>query len=220
MKGKRQLNAAQRKQIDKVYRSQLESLIAVDRLVQAIIVRELRRRDALDDTVVVFTSDNGFNRGQHRIESGRASLYDEAIPVPLLARGPGFPQSHRDERVVGNVDLAPTIIDLAGAKPSLAPSGLSLLPFDDRRADRRPNLLLEVLERDSGNFVGVRTRRYAYAEYAKKNKHGDNKRELYDLYGDPRQLESVVDEPAYADEVERLHQRVTELRDCGGADCR
>lgn len=219
VKGKRRLNAGERKRIDKVYRSQLESLLAVDRLVQAI-VRELRRRDALDDTVVVFTSDNGFIRGQHRIESGKASLYDEAIRVPLLARGPGFPQGHSDERVVGNVDLAPTIVDLAGAKPSLEPDGLSLLPFDDRRAGWRPNLLLEVFERDKGNFVGVRTPRYAYAEYAKKNKHGEDKRELYDLYGDPMQLENVVDDPAYADEVERLHLRVTELRDCAGADCR
>jgi N-acetylglucosamine-6-sulfatase len=214
VKGKRRLNSGEQKQIDKVYRSQLESLIAVDRLVKSI-VKELRRRGELENTVVMFTSDNGFIRGQHRIESGKASLYDEAIRVPLLVRGPGFPEGERDERVVGNVDLAPTILDLAAAEADIQPDGVSLLPFEPRRASWRPNMLLEVFERDKGNFVGIRTPRFSYAEYTKKDK-----RELYDLYRDPKQLDNLAGDPAYADELERLHERVTALRDCAGADCR
>ena len=214
VRGKRRLNAGEQEQIDKVYRSQLESLIAVDRLVKSI-VQQLRRRGELENTVVMFTSDNGFIRGQHRIESGKASVYDEAIRVPLLVRGPGFPEAERDGRAIGNVDLAPTILDLAGAKADIAPDGLSLLPFEARRASWRPNLLLEVFERDKGNFVGVRTPRYAYAEYTKKDK-----RELYDLYRDPKQLDNLAGVPAYAEELDRLHERVTELRDCAGAGCR
>jgi len=219
VKGKRRLNKSEHAQIDKIYRSQLESLIAVDRLVKSI-VGKLRRRGELENTVVMFTSDNGFIRGQHRIESGKASLYDEAIRVPLLVRGPGFPEGDRDERVVGNVDLAPTILDLAGARADIDPDGGSLLPFESRREGWRPNLLLEVLERNTGNFVGVRAPRYAYAEYAKKNKHGEGKRELYDLYRDPKQLDNVAGDPAYADELERLEARVAELRECAGAECR
>jgi N-acetylglucosamine-6-sulfatase len=214
VKGKRFLNKGELEQIDTIYRSQLESLIAVDRLVKGV-VGELRRRGELGDTVVMFTSDNGFIRGQHRIDSGKASLYEEAIRVPLLIRGPGFPEGERDGRVIGNIDLAPTIIDLADARASIEPDGLSLLPFERRRQSWRPNLLLEVFERDKGNFVGVRTPRYAYAQYLKKEK-----RELYNLIRDPEQLDNLAGDPRYAGEVDRLQQRVDELRDCAGDDCR
>ena len=212
IRSRSRLGAEQREQIDKVYVSQLESLVAVDRLVKRV-VRELRRAGELDDTVVLFTSDNGFLRGQHRLDSGKANPYEEAIRVPLLVRGPGFPQGIEDDRLVGNVDLAPTILDLAGADADRVIDGRSILPF--RHVDDGTGaVLLEVSERSHGRFVGVRTRRYVYAEYDGRDV------ELYDLERDPQQLESVHEDPRYAEVRARLSALVSRLRECAGEECR
>jgi len=212
VRARSRLATEQRDEIKRVYVSQLESLIAVDRLVKRIAI-ELRRQGELGRTVLVFTSDNGYLRGQHRLDSGKASPYEEAIRVPLLIRGPGFPARTADDRVIGNVDLAPTILDLADAGGDRLPDGRSLLA---RRKRDDPNraVLLEVFERTHGRFVGVRTKRYVYAEYDGRD------RELYDLKRDPEQLESVHDDPRYADVRSRLAKRLRRLRDCAGADCR
>jgi arylsulfatase A-like enzyme len=161
----------------------------------------------------MFPSDNGFLRGQHRLDSGKSNPYEEAIRVPLLIRGPGFPQGVHDQRLVGNVDLAPTILDLADAEPDLETDGRSILPFQPAFGRNRA-ILLEVYGRSHGRFVGVRTRRYAYADY-----HGRDT-ELYDLKRDPEELASVHDDPRYARARTRLSARLDELRNCAGTDCR
>jgi arylsulfatase A-like enzyme len=212
IQSKSRLGRDQQEEIKKVYVSQLESLVAVDRLVKRV-VKELRRQGEFERTVVMFTSDNGFLRGQHRLDSGKSTPYEEAIRVPLLIRGPGFPEGVRDERLVGNVDLAPTILDLAGAEADLEVDGRSILPFERAYGDDRA-VLLEVYERSHGRFVGVRTRRYVYADYDGRD------RELYDLKRDPQQLESLHDDPRYADVRARLSSRLAKLRNCAGADCR
>jgi N-acetylglucosamine-6-sulfatase len=184
----------------------------VDRLIKRV-VRELRRTGELDDTVVLFTSDNGFLRGQHRLDSGKANPYEEAIRVPLLVRGPGFPQGIEDDRLVGNVDLAPTILDVAGVEVDRAIDGRSILPFE-HIDDRTGAVLLEVYERSHGRFVGVRTHRYVYAEYDGRDV------ELYDLERDPQQLESVHKNPRYAEVRARLSDLLSRLRKCAGEECR
>jgi N-acetylglucosamine-6-sulfatase len=206
------LGSTQREAIEKVYVSQLESLVAVDRLVGRVVA-ELRHRGELDNSVVMFTSDNGFLRGQHRLDSGKANPYEEAIRVPLLVRGPGFPEGVRDDRLVANVDLAPTILDIAGADADRPVDGRSLFPFegDDNRSRA---VLLEVYERSHGRFVGVRTDRYVYAEYDGRG------RELYDLERDPQQLESLHDDPHYADVRAWLAGLLNRLHECAGQDCR
>jgi arylsulfatase A-like enzyme len=212
IRSRSRLSSDDHARIDKVYVSQLESLVAVDRLVNRVI-RELRRTGELDDTVVLFTSDNGFLRGQHRLDSGKANPYEEAIRVPMLVRGPGFPQGIGDDRLVGNVDLAPTILDLAGAEADRAMDGRSILPFE-RVDDRTGAVLLEVYERSHGRFVGVRTDRYVYVEYDGRDV------ELYDLERDPQQLESVHDDPRYAEVRTRLSALLSRLRSCAGEECR
>ncbi|MGH2992558.1 MAG: sulfatase family protein [Solirubrobacterales bacterium] len=213
VRGQERLGAKQREGIEKLYVSQLESLVAVDRLVKRV-VKELRREGELERTVVMFTSDNGFLRGQHRLDSGKSKIYEEAIRVPLLVRGPGFPEGKRAGRLVGNVDLAPTILDLAGASADREVDGTSMLPFDGRRAYDGRGVLLEVYERSHGRGVGLRTRRYVYAVY------DDGERELYDLKRDPEQLESVHGDPRYAEVRARLAAEVARLRNCAGDDCR
>ena len=96
----------------------LESLLAVDDGVDEII-DALRQAGELENTLVIFTSDNGFFHGEHRISSGKAQVYEPAIRVPLLMRGPGITPGRRPNRIAGNVDLAPTILEAAG-RPTAA----------------------------------------------------------------------------------------------------
>jgi N-acetylglucosamine-6-sulfatase len=207
------LNRDQRRKIEKVYVSQLESIVAVDRLVKQVI-EELRRRGEFEHTVVVFTSDNGFLRGEHRFDSGKSKLYEESIRVPLLIRGPGFPEGVRDERVVANVDLAPTILDLAGVKADHDLDGRSLVPFESRSDDPERAVLLESYDRGDGRAVGVRTGHYVYA----RQQTGEI--EMYDLKHDPEQLESVHDDPRYAEVRAGLAAELARLKDCAGSGCR
>ena len=67
---------------------------------------------------MIFTSDNGFFHGEHRVQDGKVLLYEPSIRVPLILRGPGVPEGARRGQLVTNADLAPTILDAAGARPA------------------------------------------------------------------------------------------------------
>ena len=110
------------------YQQELESLLAVDRAV-ARVVRALRESSELGNTFVIFTSDNGFFHGEHRVAQGKNLPYEPAIRVPLVVRGPGVPAGRRLTKRVANIDLAPTIVDAAEARAGRVMDGRSLLPF-------------------------------------------------------------------------------------------
>ena len=114
--------------IEENWRQELESLQAVDDAV-AGIVDTLRRTGELANTLIVFTSDNGFMHGEHRAEAEKVLLYEESVRVPLIMRGPGIPRHFRDPRPVANIDIAPTIVDAADATPRRSFDGRSLLPL-------------------------------------------------------------------------------------------
>ncbi len=200
------------------YQQRLESLLAVDEGVAAI-VRELRRRGELARTLIVFTSDNGFLEGQHRVPTGKTLLYEPSIRVPLIVRGPGVPRGLRLKQPVANIDLAPTIVDVANARARLVMDGRSLLPlFRDPGAEWGRDLLFE---RGPGanlfgprRYTAIRTPRYIYAE------HSTGEREFYDLAADRDELDNVaggVINPALEGELAR---RLVRLRDCTGVLCR
>ncbi len=196
------------------YHQRLESLLSVDDGVDEII-DALRQSGELENTLVIFTSDNGFFHGEHRIWSGKAQVYEPAIRVPLLMRGPGITPGRRPSRIVGNVDLAPTILEAAGLPPRPELDGRSLLPLARGPVPRwRDYLLLEGGDRLGLDYDGIRTPRYVYAE------HRAGARELYDLRLDPYQLHSVHRSPAYAAVRAELEARLTNLRICAGASCR
>jgi N-acetylglucosamine-6-sulfatase len=195
------------------YRQRLESLLAVDEGVERII-DALRESGELENTLVIFTSDNGFFHGEHRIWSGKAQVYEPAIRVPLLMRGPGITPGRRPSRIAGNVDLAPTILEAAGLPPRLELDGRSLLPLARGPVPRwRDYLLLEGGDRLGLDYDGIRTPRYVYAE------HRAGARELYDLRLDPYQLRSVHNSPAYAAVRAELERRLANLRICAGPSC-
>lgn len=203
------LDRSQRRYLRDLNRDRLRSLLAVDEMVVTVL-RTLRKAGLTDDTLVIFTSDNGFQLGEHRLE-GKTRVYEPAIQVPLLMRGPGIRQ-RAIGAPVGNVDLAATIYDWTGVPPALDQDGVSLLDvaaapaaFDDRE------LLLQVF-----NGAGLRTRDWLYAE------HGTSpgtEVELYDAQADPHQLQSLHDSPAHAAVRGELAARLADLRDCAGAEC-
>ena len=208
------LDREARGELAQTYRDRLASLLAVDDAVRRVL-RELRDSRELSDTVILFTSDNGYLLGEHRL-TNKGVLYEESARVPLIARGPGFGRGEVRTQVTGNVDLAPTILDLAGLDSrgqveGMPPTdGRSLLPLAagvSAGADR--DILLE-----NQKSAGIRTGRYAYFE------HRSGEVELYDLALDPFQLESRHDDPRLTEVRATLAGRLAALRACAGDGCR
>lgn len=196
------------------YRSRLETLQAVDELVERII-NELSELGILDNTVVFFTSDNGWFQGEHRIRRGKGRIYDEATHVPLIIRGGGFPADVTAEQFVSNIDLSPTIVQLAGTTAWLPMDGRSLLPLaTDPTVGTHRDILIEMV-----GVKGIRNKSFLYAEYH----YGS--RELYDMRKgtknyDPYQLHSRHADKAYNQIQTQLRSKLDQLRTCSGASCR
>jgi arylsulfatase A-like enzyme len=177
------------------------------------VVDALDDNGELDDTVIAYTSDNGFLHGEHRIPRGKLRVYEESIRSPLEIRGPGIPQGVSVTDLTTNADLAPTILDVADEEAGLTMDGRSLLPLANRpRIARGRELLIELkIER---TFSAIRTERYLYAEY------GAGAKELYDLNKDPFQLTSRHADPAYASVRSQLAAHLHQLQNCAGSGCR
>lgn len=207
------IGSSKRTALTRDYRSRLESLLAVDEAVGRIVAA-LREEGELEKTVLLFTSDNGFHLGEHRVENKRWP-YEESARVPLIARGPGIPADARRRQVVANVDLAPTVLDLGDARPTFEVDGLSLLPLaaDASRANDRNVLLEAKLPAADATYEAVRTSRYVYVDYS------TGAEELYDLSDDPYQLRSRHDDPDWEARRKKLRGRLADLRRCRGADC-
>ncbi|GAB2661985.1 sulfatase [Saccharopolyspora gloriosae] len=128
-------------EITESYRLRLESLLAVDEAVQRL-VDALRANGQLENTYLLFASDNGFFFGQHRVPTGKFLPHEAAAHVPLLIRGPGLAAGTHARELSTNTDLTATIADIGQAEPTLALDGRSLLPFaqDPRLRTGRPLL--------------------------------------------------------------------------------
>jgi arylsulfatase A-like enzyme len=142
MRAKPLLDDAAIAEIEDHYRHELASLLAVDEAVAAIM-DTLQAEGILDNTYVIFTSDNGYFHGEHRTPDEKILGYENSARVPLFIRGPGIAAGRHVKELVANVDLAPTILKLTGAEPGLRLDGRSLMPFvrDPSRRTRRPVLL-------------------------------------------------------------------------------
>jgi len=116
------------RRVDRLYRRRIQSLQAVDRGVGKLLAT-LQTNGQLDNTYIVFTSDNGFHLGQFRMPSGKQTAYDFDIHLPLIVRGPGVPRGRTVDQVAGNVDLAPTMAAMGGAVVPSFVDGRSLLPL-------------------------------------------------------------------------------------------
>jgi N-acetylglucosamine-6-sulfatase len=201
--------------IQEAYQQRLESLLSVDDGVAAILER-LRALGVLGNTLILFTSDNGFFHGEHRVPNGKVLVYEPSIRVPLLMRGPGVPRGRVAKQLVTNADLAPTILDAADAASGRVQDGRSLFGLlSDRGLEWGRELLIEGGGGSGGfAFTALRNYRWKYVEYA------TGERELYDLERDPDELNSLQAEPKYAPLRAALAARLHALATCTGATCR
>ena len=195
--------------ITEEYRQRLESLLAVDEGIGEIVAA-LRAAGELDNTLIVFTSDNGFFHGEHRVQTGKVLHYEPSTRVPLIVRGPGIPRGAVRRQLVANIDLAPTIVSATGATPARAMDGRPLQPFArDARLYSARDILLET-----PNYKALRSPRYVYVE------HSTGEQELYDLAADPNELASLHASAAHAPLKAELASRLGRLRTCAAAVCR
>jgi len=246
VRGRAKLKPGEVRDLTERYRCELASLLAVDRAVGEIDAA-LRRAHLAADTYVIFTSDNGYMHGEHRIRAEKVQPYEEALKVPLVIRGPAIPGGREIEAPVANVDLAPTILDLAEAGDPPADlarpvDGRSLAPYTYGRGEPDRAILIESKRPprrtaagtfEAPSWVGVRTQRYTYVEHYRAEAPsleagfglpiGEgtlSDTELYDLATDPRELDSHHADPAYAAPRAALQAALEQLRDCSGADCK
>jgi N-acetylglucosamine-6-sulfatase len=122
------LSQEQKSYMKELYRKRLQSMLAVDDMIGELI-KALKESGELDNTYIVFTSDNGFHLGEHRLGAGKWTPYEEDIRIPLIVRGPGVREGRTLHQMVLNNDLAPTIAELAGADAPSFVDGRSLVPL-------------------------------------------------------------------------------------------
>ncbi|XP_022115087.1 N-acetylglucosamine-6-sulfatase [Pieris rapae] len=127
-------------ELDRVYRSRWESLLSVDEMV-ADIVETLDNQNLLDNTYLIYTSDNGYHIGQFSQVYDKRQPYESDIKVPLIIRGPTIAKNFTDKQPILNIDLAPTIIELAGLTPPKSMDGKAI-QFNTPK-DRERNMLVE-----------------------------------------------------------------------------
>ncbi len=204
------------KDYDKFVRAYLGTLLSVDESV-GFLYETLRDCGLLDETLIIFTSDNGFALGEHgRVD--KRTMYEESIRVPLLARYPRLIRpGTRVRQMVLNVDLAPSIMDICGAKPLEDIDGRSWQPLlrGMRSAWRESFVYFYNYESEfpyTPNVRGVRTADWKYIRYP----HGDNgpdrhKAELYHVFNDPLEIHNLVDDPRAANKLAELKKEYDRL---------
>ena len=208
---------------DRLFRRRVQTMQSVDEMVAAL-VQKLEQSGELDNTYIIFTSDNGFHMGEHTLSSGKMLPYEEDIHVPLIIRGPGIQPGTTIEQITANIDIAPTLAELANARTANFIDGRSLVPFlhsaqSGQISDTtwRESLLLEAgnLDRESPviAYRGIRTEKFVYVEYE------NGELEYYDLAKDPYELQNLAG--TLSDEtLSTLHSWLEQLKSCQADECR
>jgi N-acetylglucosamine-6-sulfatase len=242
------LTPQQQNQMDNLYRKRLQSLLAVQDLVQHIL-DTLKSTKQLDNTYIIFESDNGFHLGEHRLHAGKLTPYEEDIRVPLYVRGPGIAAGRERKEIVGNIDIGPTVAELAGAQIPDFVDGRSLVPLfregDQAKSNWRGAFLIEQEEVHFHNAKLQRriARRHVLEPFdpletqlaaAKQGVpaysairtpthiyvvYSTGERELYDLNADPYELDNIVNKAGNG-LVQQLDNWLNVLKKCSGAGCR
>lgn len=205
------LSATHEARVDRIFRRQLFSLASIDRYVGEV-VSALRRTGQLDNTYLVFSSDNGYHMGHHRLPIGKNLPYLTDVRVPMGIRGPGIAPGTIVRDVTGTIDVAPTFADIAGTELPWVHDGESMLPLakgTQPQAWRRFFLIQRGAVGDvpgrwaaeparqeerraavlGGGWRGVVSQRWQYVRW------GSGEEELYDGAIDPYQLDNVLAVP-------------------------
>ena len=231
------------------YQKALASLRAIDDGVKTVI-DTLGGLHRLRNTYVIFTSDNGFFYGEHRLTGGKFLAYEPATHLPFLMRGPGIKPGTLTGELAANIDIAPTILELAGVTPDKSVDGQSLVPFfrDPSLRTRRPILFESFVETNDVEANGEPTAQRVVKEVKPRraNRSGakasivappkdyegirlgpykyiewpDGEKELYDITKDPYELNNIVRVPNYFPIRAYLHAELVRLEACVGRTCR
>ena len=194
-----------------IYRQYMETLLAVDESVGRVM-EVLRQKNLLDSTLVIYMGDNGYAWGEHGMTDKR-SAYEESMRVPLMMRCPDlFKGGTRVSQMVANIDIAPTVLEVAGLEYPRSMDGRSMLPLlQGRNVSWRDALLYEYYW--EWNFPmtptlhAVRGDRYKFIRpYGLWDVE-----ELYDLQNDPKELKNLAREPQHQARVKEMRTRLFAL---------
>ncbi len=223
------LGRFQLRQLNRWFRKRTQAVQAVDRMI-GLVERTLASTGQSRNTYIVFSSDNGYHLGDHRLLAGKLTAFDTDIRVPLVVTGPKVPENRVAKKLAENIDLNPTFLRLAGVNVPNAVEGRSLVRLFHGQPVQawRQGVLVEHHGPDvqvgdpdypnvgSGNptsYEALRTSRGVYVEYV----NGDV--EYYDLTRDPFEIHNTVDALGPA-KRKRLHDMLTALEKCHtGATC-
>uniref|UniRef100_A0A4W4DSB9 N-acetylglucosamine-6-sulfatase n=1 Tax=Electrophorus electricus TaxID=8005 RepID=A0A4W4DSB9_ELEEL len=233
--------------LDNAYRKRWRTLLSVDDLVEKV-VKKLEVRGELANTYVIFTSDNGYHTGQFSLPLDKRQLYEFDIRVPLLVRGPNIKPNQTSPLLVANIDLGPTILDMAGYNANKTQmDGMSFLPIMGNSSTWRTDVLVEyegeghnvsdpacpilgpgvsecfpdcVCE-DSYNNTYACVRTLSQAANLQYCEFDDNEVfvEVYNLTADPFQLTNIA-KTIDQEVLERMNHRLMMLQSCSGQSCR
>lgn len=208
-------------------RQRAEAIYVMDRQIGRLVA-ELKSRGEWDDTILMFTSDNGYFLGEHRRPEGKMLPHEPSLRVPFLLTGPGVPQGVRRYDPITTVDLTATIADYAGALDRLGSrltqDGRSMVSVV-REGDRgwRTGIGTEMLNRKGGwsrgggfgprDAIGVRVGSWKFIRYARGGEA------LYHLDRDPNELRNLAERAKYRPVRRALLRVWRQLKDCRGAGC-
>jgi len=226
LRGRAPRTAAQIAQLDADFRHRAQSVQAIDALL-ARLQQTLVETGRAANTYVIFTSDNGFHLGQHRLMGGKTTAFDTDVRVPLVVTGPGVPAGRVEDRLTSGVDLRPTLDEVAGLIPGAGVDGHTLLPLW-HGVDPGPWRDAALVEHHgpvstpgdpdlpppgSGNpttYEAIRTQTETWVEYA------DGEVEHYDDIADPDQIHPDQDALTPAHRA-ALHATLQALSTCHGS---
>lgn len=240
------MNETTQRNTDYAYRRRAQALQGVDEIIEDVVAM-LAAKGTLDNTYIIYTSDNGYHLGQHRIPAGKALFFGEDTNLPFAVRGPGVPQNVTSKIPSVHLDLAPTFLDIAGLPRSQWPTfldGQSLLPqWKAPGADNGPGtgdgnsretLNVEFwgscnIEAPNGRQLGMP---FTSTSYKTLRMLGDrqswlfsvwcagNQLELYDTAADPYELTNLADRPEHQRLLSRLNALLLVTKSCAGGTCR
>lgn len=197
----------------------LRALRSVDESIGEIVAL-LKEEGIYENTIIMFSSDNGYFHGEHRLGDKRIA-YEASIRIPMVISWPGVIKSGRIiDQMCTNLDVAPTIIDVAGAPVPEQCQGVSMkkLLLGKKVSSWRKSFMYEYFQDRAlspllgPTMVGVRTERYKYVESTYIHEGKPDIAELYDLQKDPGEMHNLVDDPAYHSVLEQMKLELERLK--------
>ncbi|KAL5334967.1 Six-hairpin glycosidase-like protein [Aspergillus crustosus] len=218
---------------DHFYRQRLRALQGVDELINTLLTK-LESTGQQENTNIIYTSDNGFHIGHHRLPPGKSTSYDEDIRVPFFVRGPGIKPGQKEMDVSTHIDIAPTVFELLGLPLRSDFDGTPLKIANGSQAVPHEHVTIEywglaVLEGDYANLSPQGNYRMPNTTYKSIRLISEkfnllyavwctNEHELYDLHADPSQTHNIYN-TAPTKFLRRLDALLLVLKSCAGSTC-